>query len=255
MLGGQKFFGEILVKSQVLGYRKIKLISHEQIGFGEVSLPATELMTQGIWFNLNDESIAEIREINLWQNDPIDYGPNWSKIREQVRQRDGFRCQVCGRPETDRKHDIHHKIPARVFTTHEHANRLDNLITLCQRCHTRAETVVRMRSGLSGVSYALRHLAPIFLMCDVRDIGVHLEVQSKLAGGQPTIVLYDLIPAGIGLSEHLYNILSDLFCNALELISKCDCSDGCPSCVGPGGEAGSGGKEEAIEILNKLVSS
>ncbi len=254
IVGGQKFFGDILVTSKVVGFRKIKLNSHEQIGSGEVSLPPTELMTQGYWFNLTDESISEIRELDLWRNDPLDYGPNWKYIRDQVRQRDEYRCQVCGISETTIKHAIHHKIPFRTFSSHVQANRLDNLVTLCQSCHQRAETYVRVRSGLSGVSYVLRHLAPIFLMCDVRDLAVHSDVQSKLAGGKPSIVLYDQIPAGLGLSKHLYDIHDDLLKNALELISICDCYDGCPSCVGPGGEAGSGGKEEAKAILGQLVN-
>jgi len=254
IVGGQKFFGDILVTSKVIGFRKIKLNSHEQIGTGEVTLPPTEFMTQGYWFTLNDESINEIRESDLWRNDPINYGPKWKNIRVQVRQRDDYRCQVCGIRETDREHDIHHKIPFRTFSSHAQANRLNNLVTLCQSCHQRAETVVRVRSGLSGVSYVLRHLAPIFLMCDVRDLAVHSDVKSSLAGGKPSIVLYDQIPAGLGLSKHLYDIHDNLLKNALELISNCDCYDGCPSCVGPGGEEGSGGKEEAKAILGQLTN-
>jgi DEAD/DEAH box helicase domain-containing protein len=38
----------------------------------------------------------------------------------------------------------------------------------------------------------------------------------------------------------------------LELVSECECKDGCPSCVGPGGENGYGGKQETLEILKLL---
>ena len=41
---------------------------------------------------------------------------------------------------------------------------------------------------------------------------------------------------------------------ALELVSECLCMDGCPSCVGPGGENGYGGKQEALEILKELIN-
>jgi DEAD/DEAH box helicase domain-containing protein len=41
--------------------------------------------------------------------------------------------------------------------------------------------------------------------------------------------------------------------NMLEMVSGCGCYDGCPACVGPGGEKGSGGKEETLSILNFLV--
>jgi DEAD/DEAH box helicase domain-containing protein len=41
--------------------------------------------------------------------------------------------------------------------------------------------------------------------------------------------------------------------SANELVSQCACLDGCPSCVGPGGENGAGGKMETHAILEKLV--
>jgi DEAD/DEAH box helicase domain-containing protein len=47
---------------------------------------------------------------------------------------------------------------------------------------------------------------------------------------------------------------AELMARALELVSECECADGCPSCVGPGGENGVGGKQEALEILKELTS-
>jgi len=46
----------------------------------------------------------------------------------------------------------------------------------------------------------------------------------------------------------------ELVARALELVSECDCEDGCPSCVGPGGENGYGGKLEALAILKELTA-
>ena len=45
--GGEKHYGELLIRSQVTGFRKIRWETHEQLGFGEVNLPATELFTKG----------------------------------------------------------------------------------------------------------------------------------------------------------------------------------------------------------------
>lgn len=255
IIGGEKYLGDILVKSQVVGYRKIKLNTHEQIGLGKLSLPSTELLTKGYWFSLDNQTISHLRELDLWRDDPIYYGPNWKSIRDQVRQRDRYRCQSCGIQETNREHDIHHIKPFRTFTSFESANRLDNLTTLCKRCHQRAETIVKVGSGLSGVSYVLRHLAPLFLMCDVRDISVLSDVKSKLAGGMPSVVVFEIIPAGIGFSEHLYDIHYDLLKNAYQLVAECDCFDGCPSCVGPGGDAGVGSKEQSQAILSLLMEA
>jgi DEAD/DEAH box helicase domain-containing protein len=131
---------------------------------------------------------------------------------------------------------------------------MENLITLCPVCHHRAETAVRVRSGLAGLSFVLGHLAPLFLMCDTRDLGVHADPQSPLSEGKPTVVIYDQIPAGIGLSQHLFQVHDELLKRARDLVASCECVDGCPSCVGPGGELGMGGKQETLAILDHLVS-
>jgi DEAD/DEAH box helicase domain-containing protein len=112
---------------------------------------------------------------------------------------------------------------------------------------------VRVRSGLGGLAFALGHLAPLFLMCDLNDIGVHHDPKSPLANGQPAIVVYDTIPGGIGFSERLFELHDRLMAQAHELVGECLCADGCPSCVGPGGEEGRGGKREAMAILEKLA--
>ena len=70
-----------------------------------------------------------------------------------------------------RQHDVHHKIPFRSFTSIEEANRLENLTTLCRTCHQKVEQNVRIRSGLAGLGFVLGNLAPLFLMCDPRDLG------------------------------------------------------------------------------------
>ena len=90
-------------------------------------------------------------------------------------------------------------------------------------------------------------------MCDARDIGVHADPRSPLAEGQPTVVLYDGIPAGIGFSERLYALHDDLLAQACDLVAQCPCTDGCPSCVGPAGEMGWGGKAETLALLQALT--
>ncbi|MFN2120269.1 MAG: Zn-binding domain-containing protein, partial [Anaerolineales bacterium] len=109
-------------------------------------------------------------------------------------------------------------------------------------------------SGLAGVSYVLGHLAPLFLMCDPADLGLHTDAAGTFRSGLPSAVLYDQVPAGIGFSQQLYEIHSDLVDRALELVSRCACEDGCPSCVGPGGENGAGGKRASLGILDALAS-
>lgn len=244
--------GALRVVTQLTGYRKVKWLTHELLGSGELALPPSELQTTGYWLGLLPEALERLRQAGLWSNDDNQYGPDWPRLRDRVRARDGYRCQNCGAPEGEHQHHVHHKQPFRSFTTVDQANQLSNLVTLCPGCHQRAELVVRTRSGLAGVAYALHHLAPLFLMCDTHDLGVHADPQSPLAAGQPTVVLYDLVPAGIGFSQRLFELHSELVARAYELVAACACSDGCPSCVGPAGEAGAGGKQEARALLEVL---
>jgi DEAD/DEAH box helicase domain-containing protein len=252
VLGGDKIWGELQVTTQVTGFRKRRWYTHENLGEEPLDLPPSELQTTGYWLSLSEETITSLREAGAWTNDPNDYGPDWSKIRDRVRARDKYICQVCGAPEAGRQHDVHHKTPFKAFISRDEANRLENLTTLCPSCHHKAEQNVRMRSGLAGLAYVLGNLAPLFLMCDGGDLGTHIEPVENQSFGQPTVVLYDQVPAGIGFSEKLFEMHNELIARAYELVSECACTDGCPSCVGPGGENGYGGKQEALEILKEL---
>ena len=252
--GADKFLGEILVTTKVVGYRKIRWFTHEFLGGGKVSLPPNFLNTVGYWISLKDETVKMLKDQMMWNADQNDYGSGWEDLRRRVINRDGHRCQVCGASDTLRPLHVHHIQPFRSYTNSETANQIQNLVTLCPTCHRQAETGVRVRSGMAGLSYILHNLAPLLLMCDGEDIDVHYDPNATLGEGKPTVVLFDNIPGGLGLAENLYDLHYDLILQALETISYCDCEDGCPSCVGPIGEEASGGKTETLAILKALVN-
>jgi DEAD/DEAH box helicase domain-containing protein len=252
-------WGDLQVTTRVVGFRKLRWYSRENLGEEPLDLPPTELGTTGYWLSISEETVNSLSRDGLWTNTPNEYGPGWARLRETIRQRDDFRCQVCGRPETIRQHDVHHKVPFRMFRDEtgrilrERANDPGNLVTLCPECHQKAEMNIRMRSGLAGLSFVLGNLAPLFLMCDPGDLGAHIEPVPSETFPQPSVVLYDQVPAGIGFSQKLFEMHTDMLSQAFELINGCACEDGCPSCVGPGGENGLGGKLETLALLKKLV--
>ncbi|MDP3184538.1 MAG: DEAD/DEAH box helicase, partial [Anaerolineales bacterium] len=278
--GCSKSYGELQVTTQVTGFRKRMWLTGENLGEEPLDLPPTELQTTGYWLSLSEQTVETLRNAGEWTNDPNQYGPDWPRLRERVRARDGYCCAVCGAAEDTlsgaggRQHDVHHKTPFRAFLSDRRAttpvvakqsqetlrsaaaraNQMDNLITLCPACHRKAEANVRMRSGLAGLAYVLGQLAPLFLMCDSRDLGVHADPQAAFADGQPAVVIYDNVPAGIGFSQKLFEMHDELLARALELVTACECEDGCPSCVGPGGENGAGGMRETMEIVKLLVA-
>ncbi len=95
--------------------------------------------------------------------------------------------------------------------------------------------------GLAGLAVVLRHVAPLFVMCDPSDL--HVVAQRKaIHSGRPTIFLYDRYPGGVGLAEQAFRDMGLLLEKALQVIRSCPCEAGCPSCVG---HADHGAKEAA----------
>ncbi len=246
---GCKVFGEIQVKSQVTGYKKILWETNEIISLHDLDMPETQLTTAGTWITINDQTITTLKEKNRWSDERNYYGANWQKQRQQALERDRYTCQACGKTGTSQTLHVHHKTPFKSFSSFLEANQLHNLVTLCAPCHIKAETVVRIRSGLGGLGYVFHHLAPLLLMCDFSDIGVVTDPNASFAEGNPGVLIYDQIPAGIGLSENLFRTFNALSKNALELVESCSCIDGCPSCVGAPGEMATGAKPYTLELL------
>jgi 5-methylcytosine-specific restriction endonuclease McrA len=54
----------------------------------------------------------------------------WQKVRRKALRRDGWRCKHCGRVTTL---EVHHVVPVREAP--DRAFDLNNLLTLCRRCH------------------------------------------------------------------------------------------------------------------------
>jgi 5-methylcytosine-specific restriction endonuclease McrA len=56
----------------------------------------------------------------------------WKNLAQEIRKRDNFICQYCGKKDAT---DVHHIIPRRIKID----NSPDNLITLCRSCHIKIE--------------------------------------------------------------------------------------------------------------------
>jgi len=259
-LPARRAHGRVRLTAQSTSYRKIKRYTHETLGYGQIDLPPRQYETTAYWTWIAPETVQRMEAAGVL-TPPNDYGPEWNRSRDAARARDGNRCRQCGAPERQgRVHDVHHIRPFREFgyvpgvnRLDRQANALDNLMTLCATCHHRAETARGTRTALGGLSYALGSIAPLYLMCDPRDLGVLAEVRSKETKG-PTVTLYDHAAEGLGLAERLYELHADLLRGAAELIRACRCQDGCPACVGPVGPGGREVKALTLRLIEELQS-
>jgi DEAD/DEAH box helicase domain-containing protein len=131
-------------------------------------------------------------------------------------------------------------------------------------------------NGLYGLAYLLHHVSPLFMMCDLHDVGVSIgdnstgksvpprDIRVKISPDEslqdfsdvafePNIFIYDNFPGGIGLSPSLFDLEKRLLEHAQKTIHACPCQEGCPSCVGPTKESGRQSKQVAQQILNSLL--
>jgi DEAD/DEAH box helicase domain-containing protein len=119
------------------------------------------------------------------------------------------------------------------------------------------ETAERMsrrelESGLVGLSHVLGEVAPLFLMCDPHDIAVWPEIRATFTE-RPTVFVYDRVPGGVGFSQRLYQLHRELLLSALDLVTRCGCARGCPSCIGPRDEPGPNPKYCVLQLIGLLV--
>jgi len=191
--------GEVHVATQVVGFKKIKFFTMENVGAGNLSLPQNEMHTTAYWLTI---------PASLIQSLP--------------------------------------------FSSEQRIN------------------------GLFGLAYLLHHVSPLFMMCDLHDVGVSIgdnmtgesvpprNIPLKIATPdeqpvflepdfEPNIFIYDNYPGGIGLSPALFDLEKDLLKHCLKTINLCPCQEGCPSCVGPATETGKQAKQVAQDILRGLL--
>lgn len=115
-------------------------------------------------------------------------------------------------------------------------------------------TESNLGGGLRGLANLLQQIAPLWLMCDPRDVRALSRVRDPFTGA-PTIYIYDNIPGGVGFAEKLFNMAPDIFAYCKSHLTGCGCGDGCPSCVGPPLEVGDHGKSATLTILNLVLES
>jgi DEAD/DEAH box helicase domain-containing protein len=109
--------------------------------------------------------------------------------------------------------------------------------------------------GIHAIEHAAISLFPLFALCDRNDMGgisstFHPQVEKA------AIFIYDGYPGGVGLAQRGFEIILKLLNRTLDMIKRCPCEQGCPSCIySP--RCGSGNKpldkKAAIMILEALT--
>jgi len=165
--------GDVLVRSQVAKFKKIRFNSHENIGYGDIFLPEEEMQTRALMLLFNE-------------------GTRGAEV-------------LAGMDEA------------------------------------------AAALALSGLGSMIKLIAPIYLLCDPRDLGIAERVRDPHFGVS-ALYIYDKYPGGTGLSESLAAKVKELLGHVKLAVEGCTCSRGCPSCVGP-----EGNKEGTVGLLKGML--
>ncbi|KIL44162.1 DEAD/DEAH box helicase [Jeotgalibacillus soli] len=111
----------------------------------------------------------------------------------------------------------------------------------------------RIEQGLIGMAHSLKAIIPLHVMSDPQDI--HLVPQVKATHNQrPTLFVYDRYPGGIGLSEKVFDLGYTVISEAKEMVTSCQCQNGCPSCIGT--DTGSRtAKQDTTDLMTLFIES
>ena len=112
-----------------------------------------------------------------------------------------------------------------------------------------------------GSIHALEHasigLMPLMVMADRNDFG-GLSTPMHAQLGMPAVFVYDGLPGGAGLCRSAFPRLAELFAAVRDLLRRCPCELGCPSCV-HSPKCGSGNrpidKAGALFLLERLIAA
>lgn len=114
-------------------------------------------------------------------------------------------------------------------------------------------TGAQFGGSLRGLANILGKIAPLWVMCDPRDLRSISQVRAPFTE-KPTVYIYENIPGGVGLSEKLFIEHERLFEACFEHVKFCPCDEGCPSCIGPPMEVGEGGKDGVLKLLEYMLA-
>jgi DEAD/DEAH box helicase domain-containing protein len=208
--------GDVLVRSQVVGFKKIKFFTNENIGDGKLELPENEMHTTSYWITL---------ERPLLESLPYSVSERQSGMFGLLHALSSVATLLLMCDGRDLGTAIGERPPAPEFRT--------ELVA--------AQHAAPLQSTGVGAS-------DDFAPSRLRDAS-----SSKLKEFfEPNLYLYDAYPGGIGFSEPLFRAHELLIHKTRELISACVCDEGCPSCVGPAGDLAPRAKEASLAILDRL---
>ena len=210
--------GDVLVRSQVVGFKKIKFFTNENVGAGQLELPENEMHTTAYWITLERPLIESL---------PFSISDRQSGMAGLLYALESVATLLLMCDCRDLATAIGERPPS--------------LAAAASPSGASAANEVE-GSGPSPTSQR----EPI-------ELGLSSFSSNTQEFFEPNLYLYDAYPGGIGFSQPLFRAHDLLVRKTRELIESCPCESGCPSCVGPAGDLATRAKQAALAILERLI--
>jgi len=204
--------GDVLVRSQVVGFKKIKFFTNENIGDGKLELPENEMHTTSYWITL---------ERPLLESLPYAVSERQSGMFGLLHALASVATLLLMCDGRDLGTAIGERPPAPDSGAHV----------------PEPQYAAPLPGTIDG-----------FTPSQFRDASPFHPKEFF----EPNLYLFDSYPGGIGFSEPLFRSHDLLIQKTLELIAACACDEGCPSCIGPAGDLAPRAKEAALAILDRV---
>lgn len=217
--------GEVHVNARVVGFKKIKLHTHENIGYGEVDEPDRQMHSTAVWFDLAPAVLGRAREAHSPERGRCSRpggGGGWTH-----QQLSGPRFAEA----------------ALAFSYVLHSTAA--LLSMSSRSDIGRAVGDRRSETFTAIERADRRGPFSSAPPDNPREGAAL-----LTG--LTVFLYDRCPGGSGLAAQLYQRSDELLERTADRARGCGCDAGCPACVGAASSAEA--KRRAAQIAKALAS-
>jgi len=132
-VNSEDFCSAICFERAKLGWSRAFCDNCSELLPGKVRQSKEEWKTNPVFCSAECRAVFLLRAWRIGKNRKEGHGTDWKEIRDTVSVRDSEKCQACGKAGNHTRLYVDHIVPFLL----SQSNDLENLVLLCQRCHSR----------------------------------------------------------------------------------------------------------------------
>ncbi len=209
--------GDVRVSDKAIGFKKIRLRTHENLGYGDIALPEREMHSTGCWFTITPAALDRLARWGATRRDIVEGLAGAGHVVHAMA------CIVA----SCEARDLGMGIGGSGGTGP-------------------ADGVGWAAGGGLGGALEIRQGGQRVTRAPDQD-----ALLGVLGQFEPTFFLHDAVPGGVGLAPLLFERHDLVIAMALRALARCACEEGCPACVGP--RRGRRCREVSLRLLEEAA--